>query len=258
MQENDSDASLHPTFERGSPSLQTDAALAARGLPFTAPKTLEGGGIKTSLVQLVYEAILAELDDGKLRPGQRIVASAVASRLKLSRAPVREALHVLAGRGLVELQPDRGALLRKLYREDLAELYELAGPVVAIGVRAAAERIKERDNAKRIEAAIERIRGSADVKPRFRFYLVLNDFHYIANDIGGKPWVDFVMRSINIEYWNRMLAEAIDLDVHVPTYIRNYERLADSILAGDARAAEAIVISHCQWAATLCAPSKGP
>jgi GntR family transcriptional regulator, rspAB operon transcriptional repressor len=257
MQDNTPDASSRPTFEREGPSAQTDVALAARGLPFTAPKPLEGGGVKTSLVQLVYEAILAELDDGKLRPGQRIVASAVASRLKLSRAPVREALHVLAGRGLVELQPDRGALLRKLYREDLAELYELAGPVVAIGVRAAAERINEGDNAKRIQAAIDRVRRSTEIKPRFRFYLVLNDFHYVANDIGRKPWVDFVMRSINIEYWNRMLAEAIDLDVHVPAYIRNYERLADSILAGDGRAAEAIVIGHCQWAATLCAP-PGP
>src|ERR1700722_8802119 len=96
MQNNKSDASLHPAVERGGPDPETDASVAARGLPFTAPKALEGGGVKTSLVQGVYEAILAELDEGKLRPGQRIVASTVASRLKLSRAPVREALHVLA------------------------------------------------------------------------------------------------------------------------------------------------------------------
>jgi DNA-binding GntR family transcriptional regulator len=256
MQQKNLDSPLHVDPERRGTVTQNAVAATARGLPFMATKALEGGGVKTSLVQRVYEALLAELDDGTLRPGQRIVSSTMARRLKLSRAPVREALHVLAGRGLVELHSDRGALLRKLHRADLAELYELAGPIVAVGVRAAAQRIREGDNARRIEAAIERIRACRDLRPRFRFYLVLNDFHYVANDIGRKAWVDFVMRSINIEYWNRMLAEAIDLDVHVPTYVHNYERLADSMLAGDGRAAEAIIIGHCEWAASLCAPSR--
>ena len=114
-------------------------------------------------------------------------------------------------------------------------------------VSPAARRIQEDDNRRKIEDAIEKIRRSADVQPRFKFYLVLNEFHYVANAIGRKPYVDTVLRSVNLEYWNRLLAEVIDLRVQIPRYVRNYERLADAILAGDARAASAIVMTHCEW-----------
>lgn len=214
---------------------------------FAAPKLLDTGETKMSLVQRVHQTILEELDSGALRPGQRLIAAELAERLQLSRAPVREALHVLAGQGLVDLHPDRGAVLRTLSRADLIDIYEAIGPVAALGVAAAARRIHEGDNRRRIEEAIEKIRRSADVQPRFRFYLVLNDFHYVANSIGRKPYVDAILRSVNLEYWNRLLAEVIDLRVQIPQYIRNYERLADSILAGDARASAAIIVSHCEW-----------
>jgi GntR family transcriptional regulator, rspAB operon transcriptional repressor len=214
---------------------------------FATPKLLESGGAKTSLVQRVHQTILDELDEGVLRPGQRLVAAELAERLNLSRAPVREALHVLAGQGLVDLHPDRGAVLRTMSRDDLSDIYEVIAPVAALGVAAAARRIDEDDNRRKIEDAIEKIRRSADVQPRFKFYLVLNEFHYVANAIGRKPYVDTVLRSVNLEYWNRLLAEVIDLRVQIPHYVRNYERLADAILAGDARAASAIVLTHCEW-----------
>lgn len=214
---------------------------------FANASSPDSGEPKLSLVQRVHQKILEELDNGQLRPGQRLVAAELAERLQLSRAPVREALHVLAGQGLVDLHPDRGAVLRTLTREDLIDIYEAIGPVAALGVAAAARRIDEGDNRRRIEEAIENIRRSADVQPRFKFYLVLNEFHYVANSIGRKPYVDVILRSVNLEYWNRHLAEAIDLRAQIPHYIRNYERLADSILAGDARAAAAVTVSHCEW-----------
>ena len=111
------------------------------GLPFGSPKQDSDGGLKTSLVQLVYETIMAALDAGELTPGSRIIASELATRLGLSRAPVREALAVLAGQGLVELLPDRGAMLRPMTVRDLAAIYEVSAPVAAIGLREAARRI---------------------------------------------------------------------------------------------------------------------
>lgn len=222
---------------------------------FAPPKRLESGEIKMSLVERVYRTILDELDEGALRPGQRIVAARLAERLQLSRAPVREALHVLAGQGLVDLHPDRSAVLRTMSRENLAEVYEAIAPVAALGVAAAAARIREGDNARRIEEAIEQIRCAADVQPRFRFYLVLNEFHYVANAIGRKPYVDVILRSVNLEYWNRLLAEAIDLRIQIPTYVRTYERLADAILAGDSRAASAIIVTHCEWCMNTLVPA---
>lgn len=219
--------------------------------PFGLPKKLPNGGQKRSLVHLVHERIMRSLDEGSLAPGDRIVASEVAAQLGSSRAPVREALHVLAGQGLVELLPDRGAMLRPMSRRDLAQIYETTAPVAAIGLKGAAQRIREGDNAERILAAMESIRNAAQATPRVRFYLAMNEYHYLANSIARKPFVDFVMRALNIEYWNRLLTEAIDLEQHAPQYVRTYERLTDAVLEGDARSAEAIMLFHADWCISL-------
>ena len=232
-------------------------APASVGGPFGSPKKLSGGGIKTSLVQRVYETIMESLDSGAVKPGSRIVASDLAAHLGLSRAPVREALAVLAGQGIVELLPDRGAMLRPMTMLDLAGIYEVSAPVAAVGLKEAALRIGQGDNAARVAAAMAAIEQAAkEIAPRFGFYLVLNDFHYLINAIAEKPYVDLVLRAVNIEYWNRLLAQAIDLDRHAEQYVRNYRRMTDAILAGDAAAAEAIMMFHASWCVSLLEPAE--
>jgi len=233
----------------------TEAAAEAPGRArpkplFGEPKLLSEGGTKTLLVQQVYDSIMAMLDAGEVQPGGRIVAAELASRLGTSRAPVREALAVLAGQGVVELLADRGARLRVMSRKDLAGIYEVSAPVTAIGLRGAAERIDDGDNAAQVRAAMARIEA-ARATPDFSFYLVLHAYHYLINAIAQKPAVDLVLRAVNIEYWNRLLAQAIDLDRHVERYVRNYARMTDAVLAGDGRSAEAIMQHHADWCISL-------
>ncbi|PZQ94967.1 MAG: GntR family transcriptional regulator [Cereibacter sphaeroides] len=225
-------------------------ASSSVGLPFGVPKQLSDGGTKTSLVRQVYDAIMESLDAGELKPGSRIVAAEVAQHLGLSRAPVREALAVLAGQGLVELMPDRGAILRSMTPHDMAEIYEVMAPVISVALRSAALRITEADNAARVTEAMTAIRNAAG-DPNLHFLLVLNDYHYLVNAIAEKPYVDFVMRAINIEYWNRLIVHRIRLADHIGQYVRNYQRVTDALLAGDAGGAAAIMQYHANWCATL-------
>lgn len=219
--------------------------------PFAAPKTTPGGGVRTTLVQRVHQTLLDGFDEGIFQPGQRIKAAELANRLGLSRAPVREALHVLAGQGLVELHPDKGAILRELKLDDLIEIYEVSGPIIIIGVVAAAARIHEGDNAERVRRALDRIKAAAALPPSHRFYDYLGDFHVLLNQIGEKPYVDYALSFLNLDYWHRYLAEAIDLERHIPGYVANYLRLGDAVLAGDGPAAAAIVSYHVNWSMTL-------
>jgi DNA-binding GntR family transcriptional regulator len=67
------------------------------------------------------EAILR----GELRPGQRLNASDLAERWGVSATPLREAFQRLAGEGLVELLPQRGARVSELAADEAARIYEL-------------------------------------------------------------------------------------------------------------------------------------
>ncbi|MDA5194406.1 GntR family transcriptional regulator [Govanella unica] len=226
--------------------------------PFGTPKQLADGGTKTTLAQRVHKTLMESLDEGILKPGQRIKAAELAKRLGLSRAPVREALHVLAGQGLVELLPDKGAVMRVFTLDDLIQIYEVTGCIAKVGVVAATERIHEGDNRQRVEMAIARIRAveQAPPSPSYKFYLLLNDFHYLLNEIGEKPYVGYLLGILNIEYWNRFLASTIDMESSISGYIANYNRLADAVLAGDSRAAGAIMDSHVEWSIHLLEQSK--
>lgn len=224
--------------------------------PFGASKVTAGGELKMSLVERVYQTLMAAMDRGELAPGSRIIAAEVAQQLDLSRAPVREALAVLAGQGLVELLPDRGAVLRPMKQNDLAEMYEVLAPIAALGLKAAAARAQDDDNPDLIRGAMAAIRSAAaNPAEGVAFFHALNNFHYVANAIAQKPYVDFVMRTMQIEYWNRLLVAAIDLDVHAPQYVTNYQRLTEALLERDSRSAEAIILHHVDWCIGLLTPT---
>src|SRR5207245_903975 len=57
-----------------------------------------------------------------------------ASKLKVSRAPLREALQVLTAEGLVETIPYHGSTVRMLTPKDVEELYSLRGVLEAFAI----------------------------------------------------------------------------------------------------------------------------
>ena len=83
--------------------------------------------VTTFRPQTMQEAVLQELrrriHDGELRPGTVIRVDAVAGALGVSRIPVREALMILEGEGLVTHRPHVGFTVPSLTAEELEEIY---------------------------------------------------------------------------------------------------------------------------------------
>ena len=65
--------------------------------------------------RLLAEEVLERLRDliiqGELAPGMKLNERVLCERLSTSRTPVREAIKYLASEGLVELLPNRGAIV---------------------------------------------------------------------------------------------------------------------------------------------------
>jgi len=62
---------------------------------------------------------------GYVKKGQRIVERDLVDLLKISRPPVREAIHQLAGENLVAHYPNKGCVVVGLTARDIKEIYEL-------------------------------------------------------------------------------------------------------------------------------------
>lgn len=68
-----------------------------------------------------YETLRDMIVSFELPPGERLVEKDLAARLGVSKTPVREAIALLEADGLVEATPYRGAIVRWLSRNEIAE-----------------------------------------------------------------------------------------------------------------------------------------
>ncbi|MEU3985421.1 GntR family transcriptional regulator [Streptomyces sp. NPDC026672] len=71
----------------------------------------------------VYDALLELISTRSLLPGQRLVETELASRLGVSRQPVREALQRLNTEGWVDLRPAQGAFVHEPTGEETDQLF---------------------------------------------------------------------------------------------------------------------------------------
>ena len=81
--------------------------------------------MEPTLNQQAYDIIRRRLFRGELPPGTRLVNRTLAEEIGMSFTPVREAINRLASDGLVEYTHGAGAYVRKLDRQELAQLYDV-------------------------------------------------------------------------------------------------------------------------------------
>src|SRR5690606_4325709 len=112
----------------------------------------------------IKDRLLQWIMEGELPPGSRIVETRIARRLGVSQAPVREALRDLASVGIVQVEPYRGAFVRRPSPDELAEAMPLRGELAALGARWAVERITDEDlvELRRLIDAMDRAAAAHD------------------------------------------------------------------------------------------------
>ncbi len=71
---------------------------------------------------------------GELAPGEQVKEVLIASKLSISRAPVREALHLLAREGLIVSEPQKGKRVTALTAKEILDSYFTGGVLEAAAV----------------------------------------------------------------------------------------------------------------------------
>lgn len=81
--------------------------------------------IAPTIKDQVYAILKAEICGGEHVDGQRLQENDLATRLNVSRSPVREALRQLASDGLVLEIPNKGVFVRELTPKDIDDIFEM-------------------------------------------------------------------------------------------------------------------------------------
>jgi DNA-binding GntR family transcriptional regulator len=186
---------------------------------------------ETSTVR-VRDQLQHAILEGVLQPGERLRAEALAQRFGTSRTPVREALLQLEAQGLVEVEPNRGAVVRSFDRDDLRDLYEVRALLEPKAAALAAHRISD----EAIEQ-LDQLCAADDL-------IVANEaFHRIILEAARSPRLTEAMRaasgiprSFRSVFWHDERQRAESLMCH--------RRLVAAFKARDAQLAEAVMRMH--------------
>lgn len=191
--------------------------------------------VKTS--DVVAERLLEMLVAGELRAGDRIDLDAVAGRLGVSRAPVREALLTLERDGIVEVPYHRGAFVAQFDGSTIREAFDLYALLSAL----TAGRAANADDAalvQRLQAAVAEVERAEGVEA---FERAARNFRRIVNTSCAGPHLRALLRT-----FTGLLPVASRLSMHrsVAEERRLIAREFEAIRHGDADGARAAAIEH--------------
>lgn len=84
----------------------------------------------------VYDTLKGRILSGEFRPGTRLDPATLAETLSASVTPVRDALHLLTGEGLILTRTSDGFHMPGVHEPGLRDLYQWSAQLIAIGLAA--------------------------------------------------------------------------------------------------------------------------
>ena len=199
-----------------------------------------------SLEESVYLALEEEILSGKLKKGDSLTETSLSARLGVSRTPLRAALHRLAEEGLIEIAPNRGAVVVGIGDEELVDIYKIRIRLEGLASSEAAKRISPDD--------LKRLRDSVELS---EFYIAKQDaehlkeldseFHNIIYKASGNRLLCKTLTELhrNIQFYRK---RSLGVAKRLEKSIAEHREILTAIERGDAEAADRLTSAHIEAA----------
>ncbi len=141
-----------------------------------------------TLAEELQETLEGLIVSGALKPGTRLDEAELVERFQMSRTPVREALKVLAGNGLVEMRGHQGVYVATISLPVLIEMFQMMSVMEGLCAKYAARRANAAQRARmnQIHAQLSELLVIADHE---RFYEVNREFHDALYDASNTHYL---------------------------------------------------------------------
>ena len=136
----------------------------------------------TSLSELVYNYLRQQMNAGNLIPGSTLNIGEIASKLGISKTPLRDALIHLELEGFVTILPRRGVLINKLEIDHVKQVYDAIGLIESFIVESCIDKIKAA-HISRLEKLNEQMIADIEADDFSKFFKTNLKFHNVYVDI---------------------------------------------------------------------------
>jgi DNA-binding GntR family transcriptional regulator len=189
----------------------------------------------------VAATLREEILNGTLAPGERIVQEDLALRFGASRQPVRDALRLLEGDGLVTLKANSGAWVSKLSESECDEAYLVRERLEPLLLSQSIPNLTDAQLARLIQLVTE-IEKTTDIES---FLRLDREFHLLSYAGAQEGMLsEFVERIWNTtQHYRRAFAKLNDFANSEVTHME-HKLILDGILRKDSPQAESALEGH--------------
>ena len=199
-----------------------------------------------SLEEKVFATLEEEILSGELKKGESLTEIALSKRLGVSRTPIRGALHRLKEDGLVDIIPNRGAVVLGIDKDDLVDIYKVRNRLEGLASASAAKMITKE--------ALDELRESVELS---EFYISRGDtekvkeldttFHQLIYKASGNRQLESILTELHrkIKTYRKL---SLSVSGRVEHSISEHREILHAIENGDSNLADSLTARHIERA----------
>lgn len=187
------------------------------------------------------DQLRAEILNGSLKPGERIVEGKWALKFSVAQASIREAINILSQAGFVTKAPGRSARVIRLSEKDVGQIYQLRGAIEGLAARLAAE---TQQDLNALQATMDAMRESARRGDRESLLDCDLRYHLALCDLSRNPYLIEHARRILIPLFAFVRMRVSTSGQSASVWIKDLEahqKVIDLIREGEGEIAEQYV-----------------
>lgn len=175
------------------------------------------------LRDVVFNTLREAILKGELKPGERLMELQLASKLGVSRTPIREAIRMLQQEGLAVTIPRRGAEVAKMTEKNMEDVLQIREALEILAVQLACEKVTKQQVLKLEEAVeeFERAVKTGDLKQIAQSDI---DFHDKIYEAADNPRLVNLLNNIREQIY-RYRVEYLKEEENYPNLIEEHRKI---------------------------------
>lgn len=194
----------------------------------------------------LHDEVVGRLRDliveGALAGGTRIHEGRLCEQLGVSRTPLREALKVLANEGLVDLLPNRGAVVRPVTAKDTRDMLRVLGRLEALAGELACANATDAEIAE-LRAVHDRMLELHAAGNTMEYFKLNQAIHTGIVRIARNPALQSVHENLQARV-KRIRFVPHDFGVAPAEPVREHERMMEALVARDGKRLGQLLDEH--------------
>ena len=195
-----------------------------------------------SLTDEIADVVRERILKGEYERGEKIKENQIASELKVSRTPIREAFKLLENEGLIDYIPNRGCFAKGFTKQDVDDIYAVREALEELAVRWAVERITP-EEITALEEQVDLMEFYSRKKDRKKVLELNATFHDVIYAAARSRFLAQVLRSYK-EYIEKTRKSIFYEQSYLESILREHRAIFEAIRERDSEKAVDAIAKH--------------